>query len=155
MNNPLPKQFRASLRQGAALLALGMVFTGCSTTKQKASPEGAFQPLNVYASAAVLPKQVRRVAMLPVTADETMSFLQELDIPADITVGNKPATVMAKVREGASGADFILFKLPDDVPQGCLVPIAVQAGGVTSNVASVSISSSGGSCCRPRRRKAR
>ena len=85
----------------------------------------------------------------PVTVDETVGFLLELDIPADVMVGNKPATVITKVREGASGADDILFKLPDDVPQGCLVPIAVQAGGVTSNVASISISSSGGSCSDP------
>jgi hypothetical protein len=52
---------------------------------------------------------------------------------------------MARVRGGV-GDNFILFKLPDDVPQGCYVPVAVRAGGFTSNVASVSISANGGAC---------
>src|SRR5262249_54728461 len=83
-----------------------------------------------------------------VTADETQDFMQLLDIPADVIVGNKLAAVTAKVRTG-QGNDFILFKLPDDVPEGCYVPVAVRVGGVTSNVASISIAASGGSCSDP------
>jgi hypothetical protein len=62
-----------------------------------------------------------------------------------VIVGNKLATVTTKLRVVA-GNDYFLFKLPDDVPEGCYVPIAIRAGGVMSNVASISISASGGSC---------
>jgi hypothetical protein len=75
MNTPLPKQFYLGLHIGS-LLVLGLVLTGCSTTKPSEA-ETDFQPNNVYVSAAVLPKQVKRVAMLPVTADETYTALHE------------------------------------------------------------------------------
>src|SRR5439155_8389667 len=48
-----------------------------------------------------------------------------------------------------TGTDLILIQLPDDAPEGCYVPIAIRAGGVTSNVASISISATGASCSDP------
>jgi len=80
-----------------------------------------------------------------VTADETQSFLQVLDIPVDVQVGGKTATVMT-VGRISSGEDILVFKLPDDVPVGCYVPVVGRAGGVTSNTVSISISAAGGSC---------
>ncbi|MFN7923011.1 MAG: beta-propeller fold lactonase family protein [Bryobacteraceae bacterium] len=89
---------------------------------------------------------IQATGLGPVAADETAAdLLQELDVPAEVIAGGKTATVMAKVR-GGPGSDFILFKLPDDVPLGCYVPVAVRAGGVMSNVASISVSANGGSC---------
>jgi uncharacterized protein (TIGR03437 family) len=87
---------------------------------------------------------VRATGLGPVTFDETQGLSQELDIPVDVIVGNKLATAITKVR--VNGTDRILFKLPDDAPEGCYVPIAIRAGGVTSNVASISISATGASC---------
>jgi hypothetical protein len=81
----------------------------------------------------------------PASFDETQNLSQQLNVPADVIVGNKLATLIAELRV-TEGSDFILFKLPDDVPPGCYVPIAIRAGGVISNVASISISATGGSC---------
>ncbi len=88
---------------------------------------------------------VQATGLGPVGFDETQNLSQEMDVPADVIVGNKLATVRTKLRV-VTGNDYILFKLPDDAPEGCYVPIAIRAGGVMSNVASVSISASGGSC---------
>jgi hypothetical protein len=82
-----------------------------------------------------------------VTYDETLDSAQSLDVPADVIVGNKLATVISKIR--IAGYDFILIQLPNDVPEGCYVPMAMRAGGVTSNVASISVSAGGGSCSDP------
>jgi uncharacterized protein (TIGR03437 family) len=82
-----------------------------------------------------------------VSGNESQASAQELSVPADVIVGNKLATVITKLR--IAGFDFILIQLPDDVPEGCYVPIAVRAGGVTSNVASISISATGDTCSDP------
>jgi hypothetical protein len=79
-----------------------------------------------------------------VSGDESQASAQELNVPAEVIVGNKLATVITKLR--IAGFDLILTQLPDDVPEGCYVPIAIRAGGVTSNVASISISATGGTC---------
>ena len=80
----------------------------------------------------------------PVTFDETQALAQELNVPVDVIVGNKLATVITENR--TAGFDLLLIQLPDDAPEGCYVPIAIRAGGVTSNVASISISATGASC---------
>jgi uncharacterized protein (TIGR03437 family) len=87
---------------------------------------------------------VRATGLGPVTFDETQALTQELNAPVDVIVGNKLATVITELR--LIGVDYILIQLPADAPQGCYVPLAIRAGGVTSNVASVSISATGGSC---------
>lgn len=85
----------------------------------------------------------------PVTVDETTEqLLAELDTPAEVIVGNKAVTAILAVR-AAHGQDFIAFRLPEDVPQGCYVPIAVRAGGYISNFGSISVSANGGSCSDP------
>ena len=76
--------------------------------------------------------------------DETQAQTQELTVPVDVFVGNKLATVITELR--LVGVDFLLIQLPNDAPQGCYVPLAIRAGGVTSNVATISISATGGSC---------
>lgn len=92
---------------------------------------------------------VQGTGLGPVTGDETsLQLLQEVDTPAEVIVGNKTVPAILNAR-GGLGQDFIGFKLPDDVLQGCYVPIAVRAGGYTSNVASISVSANGGSCSDP------
>lgn len=83
----------------------------------------------------------------PVGFDELQALSQDLDVPVDAIVGNKPATVLAKRRDSRfPGADLVLIQLPEDAPEGCYVPIAIRAGGVTSNVATISISATGSTC---------
>lgn len=70
------------------------------------------------------------------------------DLPGEIRVyvGNTAATVNYHGRAGCcSGLDQINFQIPAGV-QGCHVPIAVQAGGTLSNVATIAVSASGQTC---------
>jgi uncharacterized protein (TIGR03437 family) len=87
---------------------------------------------------------VRATGLGSVAYDETQALTQELSVPLDVFVGNKPATVTTELR--VIGLDYLLIQLPNDAPQGCYVPLAIRAGGITSNVATISISSTGGSC---------
>lgn len=47
------------------------------------------------------------------------------------------------------GIDQINVTIPDDVETGCYVPLAVRAGGITSNYGSISIAPSGKTCSEP------
>ncbi|MCC6366041.1 MAG: beta-propeller fold lactonase family protein [Bryobacterales bacterium] len=114
-------------------------------------PDPALVQNAISLNQSVKPGQIvilQATGLGPVTADETTDFFQELDVPADVIAGNKPVAALYKLRV-AEGGDYIAFKLPDDVPQGCYVPVAVRAGGVISNVATISVSSAGGSCSDP------
>ncbi|MBI1786141.1 MAG: hypothetical protein HYR60_01145 [Acidobacteria bacterium] len=88
---------------------------------------------------------VQAAGLGPAAFDETQNLSQELSVPADVIAGNKLAAVVYELRV-TQGSDYIVFKLPDDAPEGCYVPIAIRAGGVTSNAASISVSAAGGSC---------
>ena len=88
---------------------------------------------------------VQTTGLGPISVDETQVQVLPLDIPADVIAGNKLATVISKVRF-SQGSEAILFKLADDTPEGCYVPLAIRAGGVTSNVAALSIASTGATC---------
>jgi uncharacterized protein (TIGR03437 family) len=81
------------------------------------------------------------------TADETQNALQEMDAMADVIVGNIVVSATGTVRVG--GNDFILFPLPNTVPEGCYVPIVVRSGGVISNAGSISVSSTSSTCTEP------
>lgn len=61
-------------------------------------------------------------------------------------VGNLTAAVSYQGRSGCcSGLDQIVFQVPAGV-QGCHVPIAVEAGGSVSNIATIAVSSTGQTC---------
>jgi uncharacterized protein (TIGR03437 family) len=63
-----------------------------------------------------------------------------------VHVGNSIASVSYQGRSGCcAGLDQIAFQIPDDV-QGCYVPVAVEAGGAVSNVATIAVSTSGSTC---------
>lgn len=44
------------------------------------------------------------------------------------------------------GLDQIVFRIPDDAPLGCYTPVAVRAGGLVSNFATLSIGLENGPC---------
>jgi len=67
----------------------------------------------------------------------------------EVYVGNKRAKVSYAGRSGCcAGLDQISFEVPAGV-QGCFVPVAVRAGGTTSNFASLPVSPDGGACSEP------
>jgi uncharacterized protein (TIGR03437 family) len=72
-----------------------------------------------------------------------------LDVPVSVYVGNKPVTPTYKGRSGCcAGIDQIVFTVPQGV-EGCYVSVAVIAGGVISNFASIAVTSSGTVCSDP------
>jgi uncharacterized protein (TIGR03437 family) len=63
-----------------------------------------------------------------------------------VYVGTGAAAVNYHGRSGCcAGLDQIVFQVPQGV-QGCHVPIAVETGGVVSNVATIAVSTSGQTC---------
>lgn len=73
----------------------------------------------------------------------------DLSIETEVLVGNRRAKVIYKGRSGCcAGIDQIVFELPPDA-EGCYVPVAVKAGGVVSNFATLSISSNARVCSDP------
>jgi uncharacterized protein (TIGR03437 family) len=87
----------------------------------------------------------------PVTFDETRGAPVEdmRTSDAQVFVGNKSATILFRGRApGFSGLDQMNFEVPAGV-EGCYVPLAVKVGGVVSNFASMSVSSSGSVCSDP------
>lgn len=67
----------------------------------------------------------------------------------DVFVGNKPASILYRGRSGCcAGVDQISFAVPPGV-EGCYVSVAVRAGGVVSNFATIAVASSGKICSDP------
>jgi uncharacterized protein (TIGR03437 family) len=71
--------------------------------------------------------------------------------PADVTVdiGGSPAQVTFAGRHSVPGLDQVNIRLAAAAPLGCYVPVVVRAGGVESNVGTLSINDSPGYCPHP------
>lgn len=85
----------------------------------------------------------------PVNSDESVGPLpnQPTDIRANVWVGEKQAKVLYQGRSGCcAGIDQIVFEIPTGA-EGCYVPVAVEAGGVFSNSATLSIAAPGSTSC--------
>ncbi|HEY4360509.1 MAG TPA: hypothetical protein VGN17_06055 [Bryobacteraceae bacterium] len=64
-----------------------------------------------------------------------------------VLLGGVAAPVIYQGRSGCCiGEDQIVFTVPDGVPTGCAVPLAVQIGNLVSNYALVPVTNSGRSC---------
>jgi uncharacterized protein (TIGR03437 family) len=108
------------------------------------------QPVNAL-TAPVRPGQVMILwgtGLGPVDYDDAqLPRVGDLDVEAEVVVGNKSARVLYKGRSPQfPGIDQINFEVPADAPVGCHVPLAVRAGGVVSNFASIAIASAGAVC---------
>lgn len=69
------------------------------------------------------------------------------NVPVEITVGGVAAQRLYAGRQPQSPAvDNVYFKVPDGVPYGCLVPVAITAGGVAANVVNIAITADGSPC---------
>lgn len=86
----------------------------------------------------------------PVSGDEAAGPLPgDLNIPVEVYVGIKPANVSYKGRSGCcTGVDQVNFTVPEGV-EGCYVPVTVRAGGVTSNITTIAVNSTGKVCSDP------
>jgi uncharacterized protein (TIGR03437 family) len=72
-----------------------------------------------------------------------------LSVPVSVYVGNQLVTPTYKGRSGCcAGIDQIVFTVPQGV-EGCYVSVAVVAGGVISNFATIAVTSSGTICSDP------
>ncbi len=75
-----------------------------------------------------------------------------LPVAVEVMVGGKasPSVLYAGRSPCCSGVDQVVFRIPDDAPLGCYVPIFVRvAGRVISNSVTLSLSESGGTCSDP------
>ena len=85
----------------------------------------------------------------PVTGgDNVAPKAGNLPVQTEVFVGGKSAAVLYSGRTPCcSGVDQIVFKVPDDAPSGCWVPVYVRTAGTTvSNFVSMAIQPSGGVC---------
>ena len=84
------------------------------------------------------------------SGDETQPPPQtNLGAVAEVWVGGQQvptANIQYEGRSTFAGEDQVNFQLPADVPVGCYVPVVLRAGGVVSNITTISIASSGGAC---------
>jgi len=111
------------------------------------------QPVNALTEVA-RPSQVMILwgtGLGPVDFDESRPpEVRNLDVDLDVLVADKSARVLYKGRSPQfPGIDQINFELPADTPEGCYVPLALRAGGVVSNFATISVASSGRVCSDP------
>ena len=133
---------------------------GIFTLNQAGSGPGVFQnantgtdqPVNTLTTSA-RPGQVVIIwgtGLGPVTTPNEAGQLPtagDLPVNVEVYVGGKRANVTYKGRSGCCiGLDQIVFTVPNDVPQGCYVPVVVRVNNVVSNFATMSIAQNGGTC---------
>jgi uncharacterized protein (TIGR03437 family) len=85
----------------------------------------------------------------PVTfPDNVAPTVADVATSVTVTVGGHPVTKLYSGRSPCcSGVDQMVVTLPADVPLGCWVPIAVNAGGAISNTVTMAIASPGAASC--------
>lgn len=83
-------------------------------------------------------------------SDESPPPLAPVRSTVSITVGGRPVTRIRYAGRKGGLRDALAFDLPQDVPEGCYVPVFVKsAPGIVSNVVTVSISRDGKPCTDP------
>jgi len=139
------------VRSNFGIFARNSAGTGPAIVQNYVSPVAT--PLN----SPIAPAQPGQVLILwgtglgPVSVDETgPPGAVDPGTDVEVWVGNERATVLYKGRTPSyPGEDQINFQLPQDVVQGCYVPVAIKAGGVVSNFGSIAIASQGSVCSDP------
>ncbi|HEV8040646.1 MAG TPA: hypothetical protein VGP62_17375 [Bryobacteraceae bacterium] len=72
-----------------------------------------------------------------------------VNTPLQIYVGGVQASILYQGSSGYPGVNQIDLVIPKTVPAGCWIPVAAVAGGVVSNVVTISIHNGGGVCVDP------
>lgn len=75
-----------------------------------------------------------------------------LPVQVEVFTGGRPAAVLYSGRTPCcAGTDQIVFRVPDDAPSGCWVPVSVRTAGSTmSNTVTMAIGAGGGACAQDR-----
>ena len=139
------------VRANFGIFSRNMAGNGPAVVQNYVSP--AAMPLNSPIQAAH-PGQVMVLwgtGLGPVNVDETNPpGAADPGTEVEVWVGNQHADVQYKGRTPCcAGEDQINFQLPENVPQGCYVPVAIKAGGVVSNFTSIAIAAQGSICSDP------
>jgi uncharacterized protein (TIGR03437 family) len=83
----------------------------------------------------------------PAASDTTFTAgAHDVDTPVQVYLGGLAANVLYGGTAGYPGVSQINLTIPDAVPTGCWVSMAVVAGGIISNVATLPIHAGGGAC---------
>jgi uncharacterized protein (TIGR03437 family) len=88
----------------------------------------------------------------PVSGNETGGAGLGVDmtsVDAKLWLGGISAQILFKGRGCCIGEDQIAFVVPDNVPTGCAVPMAIQIGNLVSNYAVIAIAPKGSRTCTP------
>jgi uncharacterized protein (TIGR03437 family) len=129
---------------------------GPAAARNQNSPEA--QAENGFSAAAHPGQAVVLLAtgLGPVADDETRpAAARNLRDDIEVWVGNRLAIPSYSGRSPEyPGVDHVIFTLPDDVPQGCYVPVALKIAGqpVVSNFASIAVAGEGSACTDPHTR---
>jgi len=88
--------------------------------------------------------------LAPVTGDESKGAGLGQNMPnlaLSLFVGGAKADVLYQGRSGCCiGEDQIVFRIPDDAPTGCAVPLLVQVSGSLSNSVSIPVAKGSRDC---------
>jgi uncharacterized protein (TIGR03437 family) len=84
----------------------------------------------------------------PVPSDTVAPSGTNLPVQTEVFVGGVSASVLYNGRAPCcAGTDQIVFKIPDNAPAGCWVPLYIRTGGTAvSNVVTMAIQPTGGTC---------
>lgn len=129
---------------------------GPASARNQSSPEE--QPANAFTESARPGQSVVLLAtgLGPASVDETQPApAQNLRDDVEVWVANRRVTPTYSGRSPEyPGIDHVIFTLPEDVPQGCYVPVAIKIAGqpTVSNFASISIAGGGKNCTDPHTR---
>jgi uncharacterized protein (TIGR03437 family) len=113
----------------------------------------ASQPINTLSQTAA-PGQVITLwgtGLGPVSADNVAPTPGNLPTKVEIFVGGQLASSLYSGRSPCcSGVDQIVFKVPDNAPLGCYVPVQIRTAGTTlSNAVTMAIQKGGAPCSDP------
>jgi len=113
----------------------------------------ANQPINSLTAAAA-PGQVITLwgtGLGPVPADNVAPTPGNLPTPVEVFVGGQLASNLYSGRSPCcSGVDQIVFKVPDNAPPGCYVPVQIRTGQtILSNSVTMAIQKGGAGCSDP------
>jgi uncharacterized protein (TIGR03437 family) len=113
----------------------------------------ASQPLNSLVQTAAPGQAVTLwgTGLGPVKVDNEAPTPGDLPTKVEIFVGGQLATNLYSGRSPCcSGIDQIVFKVPDNAPLGCYVPVQIRTAGTTlSNAVTMAIQKGGAPCSDP------
>lgn len=81
-------------------------------------------------------------------SDAIQSKVEDMtNVPVEVFVGGKKATVLYRGRSGFAAEDQINFLVPSGVTEGCNVSVAVKINNTVSNIVTMPLSSSSNRVC--------